>query len=216
MEYLVLGEEHGGAHGQSRQLGGGDGQPDAVDAQQQRQQEQMLAEAVAEPKEDPKPADTPKQPKAVKSEQGIIVEGLDNCLVKFSKCCTPVPGDDIVGFITRGFGVSIHKQSCANAVSSMKDPSNAPRWVKAYWADSVKDSYKAGLEIIALNRNELLSDVLAALADIRVPIYAMNARQVENNCAVISLTIGINNTEHLNRVVARLSKVKDVLKVTRS
>ena len=126
-------------------------------------------------------------------------------------------GDEVgVGDDTRGFGVSIHKQSCANAVSSMKDPSNAPRWVKAYWADSVKDSYKAGLEIIALNRNELLSDVLAALADIRVPIYAMNARQVENNCAVISLTIGINNTEHLNRVVARLSKVKDVLKVTRS
>ena len=72
------------------------------------------------------------------------------------------------------------------------------------------------LEIIALNRNELLQDVLSALADIRVPIYAMNARQVENNCAVVSLTIGINNTEHLNRVVARLSKVRDVLKVTRS
>ena len=95
-------------------------------------------------------------------------------------------------------------------------PTYAPRWVKAYWADSVKDSYKAGLEIIALDRNELLRDVLAALADIRVPIYTMNARQVENNCAVVSLTIGINNTEHLNRVVARLSKIKDVLKVTRS
>ena len=150
------------------------------------------------------------------SQSGIIVEGIDNCLVKFAKCCTPVPGDPVVGFITRGFGVSIHKQTCANAVASMKDPSNAPRWVKAYWADSVKDSYKAGLEIIALNRNELLQDVLSALADIRVPIYAMNARQVENNCAVVSLTIGINNTEHLNRVVARLSKVRDVLKVTRS
>ena len=72
------------------------------------------------------------------------------------------------------------------------------------------------LEIVALDRNELLRDVLSALADIRVPIYTMNARQVENNCAVVSLTIGINNTEHLNRVVARLSKVKDVLKVTRS
>ena len=152
----------------------------------------------------------------VHATDGVVVEGFDNTPIKFAKCCSPLPGDPIVGFITRGFGVSIHKQSCANAVSSMKDPSNAPRWVKAYWADSVKDSYKAGLEIIALNRNELLSDVLAALADIRVPIYAMNARQVENNCAVISLTIGINNTEHLNRVVARLSKVKDVLKVTRS
>ena len=152
----------------------------------------------------------------VHATDGVVVEGFDNTPIKFAKCCSPLPGDPIVGFITRGFGVSIHKQSCANAISSMRDPTNAPRWVKAYWADSVKDSYKAGLEIIALNRNELLQDVLAALADIRVPIYALNARQVENNCAVVSLTIGINNTEHLNRVVARLSKVKDVLKVTRS
>ena len=149
-------------------------------------------------------------------EKAVVVEGFDNTPIKFAKCCSPLPGDPIVGFITRGFGVSIHKQSCVNAISSMKDPTNAPRWVKAYWADSVKDSYKAGIEIIALNRNELLQDVLAALADIRVPIYAVNARQVENNCAMVSLTIGINNTEHLNRVVARLSKVKDVLKVTRS
>ncbi len=152
----------------------------------------------------------------VHATDGVVVEGFDNTPIKFAKCCSPLPGDPIVGFITRGFGVSIHKQSCANAVASMKDPTNAPRWVKAYWADSVKDSYKAGLEIIALNRNELLQDVLAALADIRVPIYTLNARQVENNCAVVSLTIGINNTEHLNRVVARLSKVRDVLKVTRS
>ena len=152
----------------------------------------------------------------VHATDGVVVEGFDNTPIKFAKCCSPLPGDPIVGFITRGFGVSIHKQSCVNAIASMKDPSNAPRWVKAYWADSVKDSYKAGLEIVALDRNELLRDVLSALADIRVPIYTMNARQVENNCAVVSLTIGINNTEHLNRVVARLSKIKDVLKVTRS
>ena len=152
----------------------------------------------------------------VHATDGVVVEGFDNTPIKFAKCCSPLPGDPIVGFITRGFGVSIHKQSCVNAIASMKDPSNAPRWVKAYWADSVKDSYKAGLEIVALDRNELLRDVLSALADLRGPIYTMNARQVENNCAVVSLTIGINNTEHLNRVVARLSKIKDVLKVTRS
>ena len=105
----------------------------------------------------------------VHATDGVVVEGFDNTPIKFAKCCSPLPGDPIVGFITRGFGVSIHKQTCANAVASMKDPSNAPRWVKAYWADSVKDSYKAGLEIIALNRNELLQDVLSALADIRVP-----------------------------------------------
>ena len=179
-----------------------------------RRLRQNNAEEAAEDKNE---EDLPKVDLSrVHATDGVVVEGFDNTPIKFAKCCSPLPGDPIVGFITRGFGVSIHKQSCANAISSMKDPTNAPRWVKAYWADSVKDSYKAGIEIIALNRNELLQDVLAALADIRVPIYAVNARQVENGCAMVSLTIGINNTEHLNRVVARLSKVKDVLKVTRS
>ena len=151
----------------------------------------------------------------VHSTDGVVVEGFDNTPIKFAKCCNPLPGDPIVGFITRGFGVSIHKANCANAVSSMKDPSNAPRWVKAYWADSVKESYKAGVEILALDRNDLLKDVLNALSDMRVPIYNMNARQVDNY-GIVNLTIGINNTEHVDRVVARLGKIRDVLKVTRS
>ncbi len=152
----------------------------------------------------------------VHATDGVVVEGFDNTPIKFAKCCNPLPGDPIIGFITRGFGVSIHKSSCANALASMRDPTNAPRWVKAYWADSVKDSYKAGIEIVALDRDDLLRDVLLALSDMRVPIYSMNARQAENGCGVVSLTIGINNTEHLNKVVARLAKVRDVLKVTRS
>ncbi len=164
-------------------------------------------------------APAPELPKVdlrkVHSTDGVVVEGFDNTPIKFAKCCNPLPGDPIVGFITRGFGVSIHKASCTNAVSSMKDPANAPRWVKAYWADSVKESYKAGLEILALDRNDLLKDVLNALSDMRVPIYNMNARQVENY-GIVNLTIGINNTEHVDRVVARLSKIRDVLKVTRS
>ena len=164
-------------------------------------------------------APAPELPKVdlrkVHSTDGVVVEGFDNTPIKFAKCCNPLPGDPIVGFITRGFGVSIHKASCTNAVSSMKDPANAPRWVKAYWADSVKESYKAGLEILALDRNDLLKDVLNALSDMRVPIYNMNARQVDNY-GIVNLTIGINNTEHVDRVVARLGKIRDVLKVTRS
>lgn len=164
-------------------------------------------------------APAPELPKVdlrkVHSTDGVVVEGFDNTPIKFAKCCNPLPGDPIVGFITRGFGVSIHKANCANAVASMKDPANAPRWVKAYWADSVKESYKAGLEILALDRNDLLKDVLNALSDMRVPIYTMNARQVDNY-GIVNLTIGINNTEHLDRVVARLGKIRDVLKVTRS
>ena len=164
-------------------------------------------------------APAPELPKVdlrkVHSTDGVVVEGFDNTPIKFAKCCNPLPGDPIVGFITRGFGVSIHKASCVNATASMKDPSNAPRWVKAYWADSVKESYKAGVEILALDRNDLLKDVLNALSDMRVPIYNMNARQVDNY-GIVNLTIGINNTEHLDRVVARLGKIRDVLKVTRS
>ena len=151
----------------------------------------------------------------VHSTDGVVVEGFDNTPIKFAKCCNPLPGDPIVGFITRGFGVSIHKASCVNATASMKDPSNAPRWVKAYWADSVKESYKAGLEILALDRTDLLKDVLNALSDMRVPIYNMNARQAENY-GIVNLTIGINNTDHVDRVVARLGKIRDVLKVTRN
>lgn len=152
----------------------------------------------------------------VHATDGVVVEGFDNTPIKFAKCCSPLPGDPIVGFITRGFGVSIHKSGCTNVTASLKDPANAARWVKASWAESVKESYKAGVEIVALDRNDLLRDVLGVLSDMRVPIYSMNARTADSGCGIISLTIGINNTEHLNRVVARLAKVRDVLKVTRS
>ncbi|MCI2046821.1 MAG: bifunctional (p)ppGpp synthetase/guanosine-3',5'-bis(diphosphate) 3'-pyrophosphohydrolase [Faecalibacterium sp.] len=147
---------------------------------------------------------------------GVVVEGIDNCPLKFAKCCNPLPGDEIVGFVTRGFGVSIHKKSCSNALASMRDSANIERWVRAYWADDIKENYKATLEVDALDRSGLVGDVALALEDLRVPIYAMEAKQAEHGCAVMSLTVGISNTDHLNSVVARLSKIRDVLKVTRS
>ncbi len=154
--------------------------------------------------------------KPPRATDGVIVEGIDNCLVKFGKCCGPLPGDDIIGFVTRGFGVSIHKRNCSNVSASMKDPTNLDRWVNAYWADDVKESYKATLVIDALDRDLLLSDIAINLGDARVPIYALNARAVENGVAQMVLTIGINNTEHLNSITTRLRKIKDVFKVTRS
>ena len=150
---------------------------------------------------------------------GVVVEGMDNCPIKFAKCCSPLPGDEIVGFITRGFGVSIHKRICANAVAGMRDPSNSARWVKAYWEQPDKDknqqSFKATLEINALDRDGLLGEVAMALQDMHVPIYAVNARQAEKGYASMSLTVGITNTEHLRRVENRLAKIKDVLSVMR-
>ena len=154
--------------------------------------------------------------KRVHSSDGVVVEGIDNCPIKFAKCCSPLPGDDIIGFVTRGFGVSIHNRDCANVQQSMKDPENAARWVKAYWADDAKEDYKATLELDCMDRANLLSDVALALGDMRVPIYSLSARAADQGRARMSLTVGIMNTVHLNNVVARLKKVKDVLTVTRN
>ncbi|MFI3169275.1 MAG: bifunctional (p)ppGpp synthetase/guanosine-3',5'-bis(diphosphate) 3'-pyrophosphohydrolase [Faecalibacterium sp.] len=166
--------------------------------------------ASAEPKQVQLKAKPPR------ATDGVIVEGIDNCLVKFAKCCSPLPGDDIIGFVTRGFGVSIHKRHCSNVAASLKDPTNADRWVHAYWEENIKESYKATVIIDALDRDGLLSDVAINLGDMRVPIYAINGRPTENGVAQLSITIGINNTEHLNNVVTRLRKIKDVFKITRS
>ena len=152
----------------------------------------------------------------VHATDGVVVEGFDNTPIKFAKCCSPLPGDPIVGFITRGFGVSIHKRDCANVQQSMKDPENAARWMKAYWADDAKEDYKATLELDCMDRANLLSDVALALGDMRVPIYSLSARAADQGRARMSLTVGIMNTVHLNNVVARLKKVKDVLTVTRN
>ena len=154
--------------------------------------------------------------KRVHSSDGVVVEGIDNCPIKFAKCCSPLPGDDIIGFVTRGFGVSIHKRDCANVQQSMKDPENAARWVKSYWADDAKEDYKATLELDCMDRANLLSDVALALGDMRVPIYSLSARAADQGRARMSLTVGIMNTVHLNNVVARLKKVKDVLTVIRN
>ncbi|MBE5036349.1 bifunctional (p)ppGpp synthetase/guanosine-3',5'-bis(diphosphate) 3'-pyrophosphohydrolase [Subdoligranulum sp. DSM 109015] len=154
--------------------------------------------------------------KRIHSSEGVVVEGIDNCPVKFAKCCSPLPGDDIIGFVTRGFGVSIHKRDCKNVHESMRHPENADRWVRAYWDTAAKEQYSATLELTCMDRNNLVSDIALALSDMRVPIYSMAARAAEHGRAHMSLTIGIMNTEHLNNVVAKLKKVKDVISVLRT
>ena len=174
-----------------------------------------LKEEYAKLKEqEPKPVTV--DIKRIHSSEGVVVEGIDNCPIKFAKCCSPLPGDEIVGFVTRGFGVSIHKKDCGNVQQGMKSAENAGRWVKAYWAEDAKESYKATLELVAMDRANLVSDLALALGDMRVPIYSLNARSAEQGRARMSVTVGINNKEHLNNVVARLKKIKDVVSVTRN
>lgn len=150
-----------------------------------------------------------------KGTDGVVVEGIDNCLVKFAKCCSPLPGDEIVGFITRGFGVSIHKKDCENVQASLANPENKGRWVNAHWEEAVQENYKATLELVAMDRDGLVGDVAVALGELRVPIYALSARAADNGRAAMSATLGISSTEHLNSVVAKLRRVKDVISVTR-
>ncbi len=153
--------------------------------------------------------------KKTKSSDGVVVEGLDDCLVKFAKCCNPLPGDAIVGFVTRGFGVSIHKRDCPNARAGLEGP-DAARWLRAHWAEDVKESFKSTLEVSAIDRGGLMADVAGLIAEMRLPCYAMSARQLSDGRAAMTMTIGINNTEHLNNVIARIKKVRGVTSVQRS
>ena len=147
---------------------------------------------------------------------GVIIEDMDNCLVKFARCCNPVPGDDIIGFITRGYGVSIHKRDCVNVPKNIADAAEPERWASVYWEDSVRNEFKATLSIEARNRHALLADVTTQLAAMHVMIHAISAREPKDNSVSMSVTVGVNSLEHLQSVIARLSRIEGVEEITRS
>ena len=160
-------------------------------------------------------ATRPAVPKRTKSEQGIVVEGLSNCLVKFSKCCTPVPGDEIVGFITRGYGVSVHRCDCPNAAIERRKPEERGRWIKVSWGTDVKESYQTALDIYAKDRLDLVLDVSAALSSSQTRVASINATTTADGFAVILLSIFISDAQHLAAVMRRLHQISGVMKVDR-
>ncbi len=147
---------------------------------------------------------------------GVIIEDMDNCLVKFARCCNPVPGDDIIGFITRGYGVSIHKRDCVNVPQDPSRAAEPERWVRVSWEDSVRDEFKATLHLDAKDRQALLADVTTQLAAMHVMIHAINAREPKDGHAMMTLTVGVNSLEHLQSVIARLSRIEGVYHIERS
>ncbi len=156
-------------------------------------------------------------PRAGKSSGGVRIEGIDGCLVKFSQCCNPLPGDDIIGFITRGSGVSIHKIDCPNVVSAMAAPDNDPaRWVKAEWDTAELKSFKASLRILAVDRFGMLADIASVLAGLHVMITSINARSVKDGNSLIELTIVVDSLNHLQSVVGKMQKVDGVLEIKRA
>ena len=156
----------------------------------------------------------PAVPKRTHSEKGIIVEGLSNCLVKFSKCCTPVPGDDIVGFITKGYGVSVHRKDCPNAKSA-QDPAQKGRWVKVTWAETPDALFSTSLEIEANDRDGLMLDVATILTSLRLRTSEMSARSVGGGTAIVCLRFGVHNLTELENVRTRLRGISGVHNVER-
>ncbi len=152
-----------------------------------------------------------------KAKGGVIVQGVDNCQVKFARCCNPVPGDEIIGFITRGYGVSVHKKDCPNVKNSMKDPEQAERWMTAYWSGEDTQTFDATLDISAYTRNGLLADVTTCLSNLKLPIRSINAKEIKDDDKVqIQITIGVSNLEQLKEVMAAVKRIPDVTAVVRS
>ena len=151
----------------------------------------------------------------VKSPEGVVIEGIENCLVKLSKCCAPLPGDDIIGFITRGHGVSVHKKDCVNVPKDISAASEPERWIKAYWVDAGQTNFTSAVQISALDRDGLLAEVTNVLFNMRVGLHAVNARAVKGGNCIITVTVSAASVEHLRSIIARLAKLEGVYSVER-
>lgn len=150
-----------------------------------------------------------------KSSDGVIVEGLDNCMIRFSRCCAPLPGDEIIGFITRGHGVSIHKRDCINVPKNLAECEEPERWVSAWWEANQKAEFSASVQISAIDREGLLLDITQVLVNMRVRLVNMNARQTKDGNSITILTVTTEGLEHLKVIMARLAKVQGVYSVER-
>ncbi len=149
------------------------------------------------------------------NSSGVIVEGIDNCLVRISHCCNPVPGDKIIGYVTRGRGVAIHRQDCINITNANFSPEEQLRFIKVYWADEVESNFQALLCITATDRNSLLVDVATITAELKIPLKGLNARTTKNNLAIIEISVEVKNTEHLDTAIKKLKNVSGVISVVR-
>lgn len=154
--------------------------------------------------------------KRTRSKEGVVIEGIDNCLVKFSRCCNPLPGDDIIGFITRGHGVSIHTKSCTNVPKDISKSGEPERWIDVYWDSNSRDEFKCTLGMFCLNRIGLIADISSMLASMHIMINDISSRNLKDGTAYIAVTVSVNGVEHLNSVTQKISKISGVLNIERS
>ena len=155
------------------------------------------------------------KPVSHKASNGIVVEGIDNCLIKLSRCCSPLPGDQIIGFITRGHGVSIHKRDCNNVPKDIKQCEYPERWVNAYFEKEVSTSFRATLVISGNDRTGFLADITLFFANNGVPMHNVNARQVSGGRAVVSVTISVQSADQISAITGKLKRIDGVFSVER-
>ena len=148
-----------------------------------------------------------------KIDRGIKINGIDNILVKFSRCCNPVPGDKIIGYITRGRGVSIHRQDCKNVSEYLNDKD---RLLEVEWEKFNDSSYPVEIEVAAYDRVGLLSDIINVIGEMETTIDAVNARASNNGMATVYLVLEINNKQHLENVIQKIKRVNAVYNVRRT
>ena len=140
---------------------------------------------------------------------GIIVEDIDSCMIKFAKCCAPVPGDAIVGFITKGFGVSIHRADCPNA-AAREDPKQAARWVRVRWATQEEQPFETTLELDCITRDGLVLDVATVMSTARVRVKEMNAKDLPGGRSTITIRFEVKNVAELDSIRSKLLSIRDV------
>ena len=146
------------------------------------------------------------------SKTGVVVKGIDNCLVKLSKCCNPLPGDEIIGYITKGRGVSIHRTDCVNVKDLLNEEN---RMIDVYWFDDVNGSYKVEIEILANDRNGLLKDIIKQVENAKVKLTGVNTRTTKENIAIMDISIEVENKDVLNKLLAAFRNVENVYDVQR-
>ena len=150
-----------------------------------------------------------------KNKDGVTVEGIDNCLIKFSQCCNPLPGDNIIGFITRGHGVSIHKRDCTNVPKDLTNCAEPARWVNAYWNGNVKEEYKATLQLTCLSRVGLMAEIATQVANMRVNITSISTHDMKDGRTIVELTVNVSGVDHLKNLIAKIEKIDGILLVER-
>lgn len=177
--------------------------------QEQERQKQEADELLTQPvKKEP-------EKMKVRHEGGIVIQGVDNLLIRISRCCNPVPGDPIVGYITKGRGISIHRADCPN-VQHAEDIQD--RLIEVEWenTDNSKKEYDADLEIYGYNRSGLLNDILQVISSITKNLVSVEAKPAKNKMAIVHLTVSIQNLAHLERIVDKIKTVPDVYSVRRT